>query len=312
VRATAPGKLFLSGEYAVLDGGIAVVTTVGRRAVATVEAGAPTSSLVVEAVRRRARAMFRSVGAGNGDQPPGVRVDTRGFSVGGAKLGIGSSGAVAASSAAALFEWAGLGIEDNRGRILEVATGAHREAQGGIGSGADVAASVTGGTILFGSDRGAVPVAECGARHVVVWTGRAASTTDLVEAVRRFSRSDPASHASIMDEMRSLASAIADLFEAGSPDDLAPSYHRYGALMERLGRLAGAPIVTPAHAAIRELASRFGGGAKPSGAGGGDAAVAVFADDDGAKAFEGACGERGATVLDLRIHVEGVRAVHCE
>ena len=69
-------------------------------------------------------------------------VDTAAFSLNGTKMGIGSSAATAAVSVGAVLEMAGLSVRDSTDLVFDVALAAHRAAQGGIGSGADVAAAV--------------------------------------------------------------------------------------------------------------------------------------------------------------------------
>jgi phosphomevalonate kinase len=64
---------------------------------------------------------------------------------------------------------------------------------------------------------------------------------------------------------------------------------------------AGIDWDTPEHARIAGLAERFGGAAKPSGAGGGDVAVALLPDDDARLRFTDACRADGLVPLQARI-----------
>jgi phosphomevalonate kinase len=71
------------------------------------------------------------------------------FGPDGAKLGLGSSAAVAVGTAQALLRYSGLepgALEDS---TLRAALDGHRSRQGGIGSGYDIAASLYGGCGLF-------------------------------------------------------------------------------------------------------------------------------------------------------------------
>jgi phosphomevalonate kinase len=65
--------------------------------------------------------------------------------------------------------------------------------------------------------------------------------------------------------------------------------------------------MTPSLARVAALAEAHGGGAKPSGAGGGDVALAFFDDEDRAEAFRGACRLERLALVPLAIGVEGVR-----
>ena len=77
--------------------------------------------------------------------------------------------------------------------------------------------------------------------------------------------------------------------------------------MKALGRASDAPIVDSRLAEIAQLAVEHGGAAKPSGAGGGDVAVAFFEDSDAARSFDTQCADRGYTPLDVVWGAEGVR-----
>jgi len=101
VSFSAPGKLFLAGEYAVLAGGTAVVAAVDRRAVARfVPRAAPSSPLIAEAVKAvhqhcEVHALPLVDGA--------PEVDSSALNENGRKLGLGSS----AAATVAVPTWAG-------------------------------------------------------------------------------------------------------------------------------------------------------------------------------------------------------------
>ncbi|TMQ03453.1 MAG: hypothetical protein E6J90_53440, partial [Deltaproteobacteria bacterium] len=179
--ATAPGKLIVTGEYAVLDGATALVVAVDRRAVARRNAQPRGSSPFLVAVAAEIAARWGA------DHPAAgaaleISVDSSAFydrasqrrlavtplgsSVaasaidpgrpagigGGQKLGLGSSAAVTVAATALALESLDRRSAIDRDEILEVALAAHARAQGprgARGSGADIAASVHGGTIAF-------------------------------------------------------------------------------------------------------------------------------------------------------------------
>ncbi|MDD5308436.1 MAG: hypothetical protein PHU25_14030 [Deltaproteobacteria bacterium] len=304
LTVSAPGKLFLGGEYAVLHGGEAVVTAVSVRAVATLsERAQGRASPIVIAVRDLAA---RELDRGDSGLPAFV-VDTTMFSRLGRKLGLGSSAAVTAAATGLLFEWVGLSIERERDRLLDLSLVAHRRGQGGRGSGADVAVSVLGGTIVFVPGRPAEPILLRGVEAVAVWTGAPASTVDLLDRVDALAARDRLLHQSCMDELVASSRGLAEAFRAGDGAAIVCATETYGEGMQRLGVAAGAPIMTPEHEAVRRMARDAGGAAKPSGAGGGDAAVAVFEDAEGARRFGEACRGAGFEILGLGMHAPGLR-----
>jgi phosphomevalonate kinase len=78
--------------------------------------------------------------------------------------------------------------------------------------------------------------------------------------------------------------------------------------MDALGHAAGAPIVEDKLRGASALAQRFGGSAKPCGAGGGDVAVAFFLEEATADAFETACQRLGLQPIDVAWGARGVHA----
>ncbi|MCC6874655.1 MAG: hypothetical protein IT378_10150 [Sandaracinaceae bacterium] len=96
-------------------------------------------------------------------------------------------------------------------------------------------------------------------------------------------------------------------FEDGDLAEVVRATAAHGDAMAALGEAAGAPIVTEALARVARIAKDCGGAAKPSGAGGGDVALALFADGADAERFDRACAREGLNLLSLRLGAEGVR-----
>ncbi len=71
-------------------------------------------------------------------------------------------------------------------------------------------------------------------------------------------------------------------------------------LLMDMATQAGLPYMTPRLAAITSLAQRLGGAAKPSGAGGGDCAIALFSDPEATTTFVQTCAENGWPVIPIR------------
>ncbi len=201
-------------------------------------------------------------------------------------------------------------IEEHRPTILSVATAAHREAQGGKGSGADVAASVLGGTFVFSLTGGIESVQLDGVHTVAVWSGRAASTAELIGKIQAFEARDKATHSSCFDAMEKAAQALAGAYRSGDPKSIIAATSDYGDQMGNLGRASGASIVTPEHKLITQLASDLGGAAKPSGAGGGDVAVAIFDNPEAATHCRSYCLRHGLIPLDISFGAPGLRLDH--
>ncbi len=305
----APGKVFLVGEYAVLDGAPAVLAAVSRYAVAQYLAElSPETPIIEETVKRAIAALGDLASA----IPPGsVLVNTAGFRQRSSKLGLGSSAAAAVAAAGAVFEIAGQRLADNREELFAVADEAHRAAQGGIGSGADVAASVHGGFISFVRPPGGKPVITPLTPPdtldlVVFWSGSPARTTDMIQTVRALGKSQPSTYARHMRRLRQISEGFVRAFTYRNAQGVIAQTDEYGRELEALGKSAGAPIVTPLFAEAADLARGLGGAAKPSGAGGGDVGIALFANAAAATEFAGRC-RAGVSVLDVKVDGGGAK-----
>ena len=302
--ASAPGKMMLGGEYAVLDGAPAIVAAVQRRVSVRLDATAPPSTPEVEACLELASARGLA-------RPCGVIFDTHELQRDGQKLGFGSSAAKAAAASAAAYSLAGQDptSPDVVKSILDIALEGHR-AVAPNGSGADVAASVLGGVIRF--TRGAAGVeAEpldwpLGLEVRVLFTGASASTEDLIQQVRALGERAPALLEARLGALSEEANYFAASFESRSAADIVDAAARYGRCMAALGEACDAPIVDERLAKISALAEEAGGSAKPSGAGGGDIAVAFFAKREDAKRFEALVEGEEMEILDVSLGGPGV------
>ena len=278
VIATAPGKLILTGEYAVLDGAPALVTAVDRRAIARRDAVRGSSPFLL--------AVAREIAARRGDNDGATRaalaiaVDSSAFyDTHGNKLGIGSSAAVTvAATACALAEVGALDL----GEVFAIAQAAHAEAQGARGargSGADIAAATYGGTLAFTP---ATPSRRVGwpksVALVPFYTGASADTAMLVSQVtdaRETRRTEiDAALVAIGDASRAAISAITAPAELVATAMVAAmSLAAVG--IDRLALASGVDLVPACVTAARHGLARLGGTAKTTGAGGGDVGVAV-------------------------------------
>ena len=210
---SAPGKVFLVGEYAVLDGGTAVVAAVDRRAIGRfVPGAAPSTPLVAEAIRSVGDHLGE-IGAALPDGAPVI--DSSRFSSAGGKLGLGSSAAAAVVAVGALLDAAGQDVEGDRVLAFTLADRAHRAAQGGRGSGADVAAAVFGGVIGYSRAADGAPVVRTLGRVpgelVVFSAGAPRSTVTSIRDVEALAERDPRRYAHRMHE---IATATANFLQA--------------------------------------------------------------------------------------------------
>jgi phosphomevalonate kinase len=313
VRASAPGKLIVAGEYAVLHGHPAVVVAIDRRVVATRGAAAAGSPFL--AAVARAIADERGAGSAAARAARDLAVDSRALGQDGVKLGLGSSAAVTVAATA-------LALADDAGpldlaAVHRLAHRAHGDAQAALavtarGSGLDVAAAVHGGVLVAtplddAPPRTASLVVPAALTLVPVWTGRPADTRTLVAAVAAFAARDPRAHAARVADLAAVATALVAACDRGDAAAVVAALAQGAAALEALAAASGAALVLPAHRAIAALAERTGGTAKPTGAGGGDIALAAFADPLAARRFRLEATALGMKLLDLAVDPAGAR-----
>lgn len=271
LRVCAPGKVMVLGEYAVLDGAPALVAAVDRGVRCRVGPGAgvyaPGDTRFVDAALAAVQAPPRAYTFE--DQHPLDLSSKAGF--GGSAAAV--CAAVVAGLAAAGRPWAG---------AVEQAVAVHRAVQGG-GSGVDVRACWAGGLRRFegAASRPLAPV-----RLRVVWSGASAATGSRVQCYLTLYNRAP---------FVARSAALVDAFE----QDPIGALREARALLVEMAAQAGLEYRTPALDRITHLAEALGGAAKPSGAGGGDIAVALLPDPDAESTFEARC--RGEGLLPIPV-----------
>jgi phosphomevalonate kinase len=308
---SAPSKLFLAGEYAVLWGGAARVLAVGPRASALVRAR---EDRTVQLVTAEGRLVGISTPLGvrwDADVPPAAHFAARALDVvyrahgrealglslalapsttgpGGRKLGTGTSArtVVLAVEAAAGV----LGVTS----ALQLSLLAHAEAQEGRGSGADVVASSVGGLIRYRrwpvdtvlskkmplsvalQDAGPVDVVRTGLVPGFLsyaFAGESAGTPGMIAEAER--TLDAKARASFAAESDVLGEALEDALRTGRFPALREACEGLQQLLASLGK-----VVTPALQRILSLARSADSTGKVSGAGGGDGCLLLSPDAD--------------------------------
>ena len=317
MRVAAPGKLLLTGAYAVLEGAPAIVVAVDRLAMADTE--------------RRADAPSREVELAFGaDAAPHVDADSlfaSGTTPSGStkclKLGLGSSAAMLVAALATRRAQSGADLASGavRRELFAEAQAVHAASQGG-GSGVDIAASVYGGALCYslsGDSLSGDPLPASiepvelppGLHLAAFFSGTSARTSDLRRAVDALRLRDPMVYRECMDVLRagavlasrSLATRMLHIF-------LSAAEITRRALL-KLGVAAGAPIVPSRFVKLGECAARGRAVFLPSGAGGGDVGVFLGSEAPSAR-FEQLAARLGFTRVPLAIDPTGVRLVDPE
>ncbi len=183
IKVSAPGKMIIIGEYAVLEGAPALVCAVDRRAVITVQKKAGCEFLVKSpslgletqpfVINSRGRVrfdpclpceienrfdFFRRIfeaaleySSNDNCHFPALEIELNTDAFYSKKLrckyGFGSSAALTLALVKALFEAAGK--KADQAELFKAALDIHHRAQGNLGSGVDIAASSFGGILIY-------------------------------------------------------------------------------------------------------------------------------------------------------------------
>ena len=311
IAASAPGKLVLCGEYAVLVGAPALVVAVDRRVSCALsprrEGGWRFASTGFTAHEAHSKAeVFRAAA----DTVPGlvrhaiaadaapehldVAIDSSPCYLNGVKLGVGSSAAMVAAVVAAL---AALGGE---APSLPQLYDLHAAFQGG-GSGLDVAAAVTGGVIRYQERRIAPvrwPSSICTA---FVFTGTGTRTPELLA---RFDAWRGSGRRPALERLADAAQQVADC--TVNAESVIAALGEYTAVLQRFDRIARIGIFGPGHRLAHSVAEHHGIIYKPCGAGGGDTGMAVAEDPEAVAVFERDVRSAGLTVVPMEIAFDGL------
>ena len=311
IEASAPGKLVLSGEYAVLAGAPALVAAVDRRVTCTLhvrEAGGwrfvstghdddltlTRDAVFAASADSLAGVVGRLINASAAPEHLAVRVDSSPCYLDDAKLGVGSSAALVAAVAAA-FSVLG-GESPGLATLYDV----HAGFQGG-GSGLDVAAAVTGGVIRF-QERRVVPARLPNLHKAFVFAGSSTKTADLVA---RFDVWRGRTEPPLLKRLVEAAVEVADCTDSAGL--FLDALREYSDVLERMDRMARIGIFGPGHQAARDIAARCGVVYKPCGAGGGDTGIGLAEDGQAVRRFAQDAQSAGLTIVPMEIERDGIR-----
>jgi len=316
VTASAPGKLMLYGEHAVVYGNPCIVTAVDQRVRVTVEPNGegeihvcspnvgldeyhkkisrlgrddlPKSMAFVEHLVKRLYEKYKLI--------KGIRISTESdFST---QFGFGSSAAVVVALAKALEAYFKLKMSQKD--IFEIAYQAVLDVQG-VGSGFDVAASVYGGTIYYVTPGTIIEkIYEDNLPMVVGYTGIKADTPTLVRQVAELRRNEKWVD-SVFGDIKDLVNEAKNQFKKND-------FVRLGKLMNKNQKLLSTLNVSSVELDNLIKATREAGayGAKLSGAGGGDCMIA-FVNNENRKIVIDSIVEAGGIWMNVATGAEGVR-----
>ncbi len=301
MTAVAPGSVFISGEYLILDGEPALVSAVDRYATAeSVLGGYVVEGLPGSPDMRLPFAVCEVLGI-HTDVLAKIKTSITGFGAVGKKYGLSSS----AASCVALVRMLSPTLSANE--VLDAAGRAHRRFQNGKGSNADVQLAVSGGTsIVFSqgiSDETPTVVPfPTDLKCAVVWMEASAKTVSFISKFE--SAKTDTGFKDVYGQMKINNLRVIDAFAENRSVEFLKALSSQDDLLDQLGKIIDAPIRVNAHNDLKNVCGDSFV-AKVSGSGGGDISL-VFGpvDADWAGLFD----RLPATVQLLEIGLDA----HCD
>lgn len=316
VEVSAPGKLMLFGEHAVVYGKPCIVTAVDQRVRVRAEIHGG-KQLTIDApdvgvtryvqdmnklgegeIPKGARFILAAIKkfAQSWEIPTGLKIETKSdFS---AEFGFGSSSAVTVGvvkALASLFE-----VDIPKERLFELSYGSVLDIQG-VGSGFDLAAAIWGGTLYFvGGGKEIVPLKIKHIPLVVGYTGIKADTATMVKRVSRLHDKNKEVVDSIWKTMTLIVMRARTALETGDDKTVGELMNINQGLLDAIG--VNTPELFDLIGAARSAGAY---GAKLSGAGGGDCMIA-WTDEKNPSDVVNAIKKAGGSVLNVNCNAGGV------
>lgn len=323
ITASAPGKLVLLGEYAVLEGAPALVLAIDRRArVALDPVPGDTWQIVSPTLGLEARLRVAADGIAWRGAPAGqlawlatlfahlpfaarlapcrIELDSHAFFLDRdgqrTKLGLGSSAAITVALLGALHAHA-----RQPAPTLAACIAIHRAIQHGRGSGIDIAAALAGGLSRFQTGGGTPTCTPAQLPEGLHWrclfSGRPASTPSMLRTVATWRERDPSGYAGRMGELATMATRGLDAVAAGDAASFLAVLGHYAQALQRFGEAGGVDIASRGHRLLAALAAECGVVYKSCGAGGGDVGVTFAMDDRRLREFTTRASAAGFAVI---------------
>lgn len=316
IRVSAPGKLMLFGEHAVVHGRPCIVTAVDQRIEIRISFNGE-NELIINAPQLGIRSYQRTVSELGGQEMPkqvsfieaavkkfyqqyglkkGLNITTHSqFSH---TYGFGSSSAITIATIKALSLLYKIKLSDKK--LFDLAYQAVLEIQG-VGSGFDLAAALWGGTLLY--KKGAKVAKRLKIKSlplIVCYSGVKADTPTLVRQVEEYKRRHPKKVKRIFDQMEKITLKAKNLFVQKKWLAVGQLMNKNQKLLEELG------VSTQVLEKLIRAALEAGAlGAKLSGAGGGDNIIALCLPQK-KKSVEKVLKKAGGQIMKVKLNSKGL------
>jgi len=290
IKTSAPGKLMLFGEHAVVYDYPCIVTTVSPRVYVEIEETSGKSRIEAPQVRST-RFVEESINIFKQKYNVNGEMIIKTFSDFSSQYGFGSSSAVTVATIYALSKYHKIDLTNKE--IFDMGYKVVQQVQG-VGSGFDIAAATYGGTIYFVTGGKVIePLLISELSLIVGYSGTKADTSNLVKNLK--------ANFHIFDNIKKIVETAKKTITNGEwkkTGELMNQNHKYlqqlGVSTEKLDNMCQAAILSGAY------------GAKLSGAGGGDCMIALVSSDK-IKSVESAIVNVGGEIINVNNNTQGVK-----
>ena len=327
VKRTAPGKVFLSGEYLALEGGSAIILSTKQRSRVSIEDHKKPynlfySSALDQYFEFSVNDHFEVDWVENDPQSFGlfislaicelkikpskalISIDTNEFYSSGKKIGLGSSASIAAAIINVLDEYFNLQLSESA--KIQKAVNIHALSQDNFGSGLDVITSC--------ADSGVV---ECNLKMAnehkwrsLKWpsdlyikgviTSDQSSTKMMIEKYNRGKDSNQIFFNKLYLEINHLLNQISTAWDTQNSAKIIELMQTYNTFINQLNEKFNLGIFSDEHKRLIELARSADIFYKPSGAGGGDLGLVITNSEKKLTHFLSVLSDSNFPVIDLR------------
>jgi len=191
----------------------------------------------------------------------------------------------------------------------------HHKAQGNLGSGIDIAASVYGNVLMYQllkqddlPPANCLPITRWNDLFVLpVWAGHSTSTRKMVQNVQKLEKESPEVFNRIMDALIRCSEKGCTAYIGRNREELFESVAEYNHILSELGAASNSPIISDSHKKLIDLIANYSANAiyKPSGAGGGDIGVAFCDSTESVETVKRILKQTEFHILDFTIANEG-------
>ena len=250
----------------------------------------------------------------------------------GEKIGLGFSAASTVALVAALLKTYGQKL--NKEKIFKLAAISHFLAQGEAGSGADIAASVYGGCLAYQrfnpdwlkkqikNKRNLKEIVETawpnrvkklnwprGLKLLVGWTDKPSSTPKLIKKMKEWQKKSPGDYQKIISKISKTTKKMILSFKKKDKKEILKLIKENEKYLKKLGEKAKVKIETKKLKILSEIAEKFQGAGKVSGAGGGDCGICLVLSQKNAEKIKKEWQKKGILPIETKIDFKGVKTL---